>query len=325
MFFETCMMRVDHLPLGMSAEGTNLDVCLTCTNCPEEGGECLHNFKRADSLMCDVCPGSETEILGNCQTCPSTFGEFLTFPPVTIALVLLLVVSMVLTISSYKPEGAEGIGVMRAGAEVGSNTGTTGAGVTTRVVVEGSSSVEGRAGRLGRAEKENVSVENNKEEKEDKEDSKREDEDKETMHPGGGGQRPQRRKKRWCSFWWWWWQCTNKGWTFLSNFKWDVTNTIRAKQLGASVQILQVFARLSPNMADWFLVVANRFSQLSLPVVEVQPVCSSWYEALSRSEWAFLKAWFLFLLLHAVIMGLCQTSILGRNLLLQTSFKRWDL
>jgi surface protein len=73
----------------------------------------------------------------------------------------------------------------------------------------------------------------------------------------------------------------------------NLTNMIRAKQVGAALQVLVVFAALSNNLSTWFNFLADAFSKISMPV-EVQPICTSWYEEISRSDYYFISAWLAF-------------------------------
>ncbi|GMH87380.1 hypothetical protein TrVE_jg12464 [Triparma verrucosa] len=79
----------------------------------------------------------------------------------------------------------------------------------------------------------------------------------------------------------------------------NLKNLIRAKQIGAALQVLVIYAALSVSLSDWFLFIAEIFSQLSMPL-EVKPVCTSWYESMARSEYYFLSAWIAFIVVYAV-------------------------
>ncbi|GMH82879.1 hypothetical protein TL16_g09412 [Triparma laevis f. inornata] len=63
-----------------------------CTICPPESGECLHGFKREDSVNCDVCPDGATDINNSCVPCPENpfLSLFLSFLALLILLIALL-------------------------------------------------------------------------------------------------------------------------------------------------------------------------------------------------------------------------------------------
>jgi hypothetical protein len=73
----------------------------------------------------------------------------------------------------------------------------------------------------------------------------------------------------------------------------DLTTMIRIKQLTAVLQVLSVFAALSAVLAPWFLAITDFLSAIAAPV-EIQPVCSSYYEKLMNSNYDFLRAWVAF-------------------------------
>ncbi|GMI00434.1 hypothetical protein TrLO_g11373 [Triparma laevis f. longispina] len=73
----------------------------------------------------------------------------------------------------------------------------------------------------------------------------------------------------------------------------SVKNLIRLKQIGAALQVLAVFGSLSINLSSWFEVLAAVFAKVSSPV-EVQPICTDWYEDMERGDYNFMTAWFAF-------------------------------
>ena len=160
MFSLACSMEGSNLPSVWKPEDVNLDYCLSCMNCPANGGECLNGFKRSDSYLCNICPLGDTKINASCMACPSNpFFSFL-LPFATLASIT------VISIVFY---------FLR-----------------------------------------------------------------------------------------------KRGWIRLPNMKFDLKNMIRAKQVGAALQILQVFAEISVSITAWFKVVANFSARISVPV-DIEP------------------------------------------------------
>ncbi|GMH82663.1 hypothetical protein TL16_g09335 [Triparma laevis f. inornata] len=88
MFRIACSMEEKNLPATPTLQSTGLIACTFCTNCPPEGGECLHGFKREDSVNCNVCPDGATNINNSCVSCPK--NPFLSFFLSFLALLVLV-------------------------------------------------------------------------------------------------------------------------------------------------------------------------------------------------------------------------------------------
>ena len=72
-------------------------------------------------------------------------------------------------------------------------------------------------------------------------------------------------------------------------FSFGLKDMIRLKQISAALQILTVFAQLSAFMAPWFRNVVSIALTISAPV-EIQPVCTSWFQAISE-EYYFVRSY----------------------------------
>lgn len=93
----------------------------------------------------------------------------------------------------------------------------------------------------------------------------------------------------------------------------NLTNLIRAKQIGAAAQILSIFATLSVSLSDWFILVGYILSEISMPF-EMKPLCMDWYEKFVRGGDYFGTAWLAFFFIYAV-------SFLLRH---AHTFKNWN-
>lgn len=70
----------------------------------------------------------------------------------------------------------------------------------------------------------------------------------------------------------------------------NLYNLIRIKQIGAALQVLSVFATISITLSFWFQLLVRVFTTISMPI-QVQPVCTGWYEEMNRSGFYFGTAW----------------------------------
>jgi surface protein len=82
MFEGACLMTSVRMAAAMDNAVTKYDACLGCLNCPRGGGECLRDFKRSDSIRCNVCgagmrmeaTGSGSNQIEECVSC--TAGSY---------------------------------------------------------------------------------------------------------------------------------------------------------------------------------------------------------------------------------------------------------
>ena len=98
----------------------------------------------------------------------------------------------------------------------------------------------------------------------------------------------------------------------LPKFDLDLMNLIRTKQIGAMFQVLKVFAELSVTLADWFEAVAEPSSIISMPV-EVEPVCTSWYDEMAKGPHYYVRAWLAFFLAMGFSLLLRHAHLLTYN------------
>ena len=60
-----------------------------------------------------------------------------------------------------------------------------------------------------------------------------------------------------------------------------------ASLVAAAFQVLQMFGKLSWSLPEWYVHMADIFNVLSMPI-GVEPVCTTWYEEISRGEFYFM-------------------------------------